>query len=90
MFYLEQTTVACPSQFEGHLEDGKTFFYIRYRSAHLRIYFGTSITNCLDNEASLDMYVGEDPLDGWIEWDEVKPYFERAVQAYREGRVITE
>lgn len=42
--YIKQTRSACPSQWEGELENGQDF-YIRYRWGHLTldVPFGTTI-----------------------------------------------
>lgn len=36
---LRQTCLACPEQWEGHLEDGQVV-YVRYRHGHLTAGFG--------------------------------------------------
>jgi hypothetical protein len=40
---IKQTCFACPSQWEGHLDDGR-MFYVRYRWGGLRIELSNSPT----------------------------------------------
>jgi hypothetical protein len=88
---LEHTCEACPSQWEGTLDDG-THFYVRYRGARLRIGFGATLNEaeargCSDG-ARPDFEKRRDdvdPLHGYMTWDEVLPYFNEAVQARGAG-----
>lgn len=63
---LEMTCSACPSQWEGKLDDGREV-YIRYRCGRLRVYvapIGTSIFDVLALENLIhEEHVGDD-LDG--------------------------
>ncbi len=70
---LVQTSVACPSQWEGGLEDGRTI-YIRYQHGGLSVSVSHEPTDSIN-----DAVMGEniyrktisDDLDGFIEWEEV-------------------
>lgn len=82
---LEHTCEACPSQWEGTLDDG-THFYVRYRGARLRIGFGPSVDAAVDracNSTPDFVKVRDDVhrLHGFMTWDEVLPFFNEAVQA---------
>jgi hypothetical protein len=45
---LERTCIGCPSQWQGHLEDGR-MFYGRYRWGHLTVRLSKSPTKHLDD-----------------------------------------
>ena len=72
---LKQTCMACPSQWEGHLKDGR-MFYARYRWGWLSIKVSKKPTN------DVDMTMGEngdlvyyeplgDEYDGILEQSEL-------------------
>jgi hypothetical protein len=48
---LKKTSVACPSQWEGDLEDGRAI-YIRYRHGHLSVGVGDDIDEAVSNGKS--------------------------------------
>ena len=67
---IVQTCVACPSQWEGLLDDGRCF-YIRYRWGHLSV--RVSETKTLDMSLGVvgkevfSSTLSDDPLEGWID-----------------------
>lgn len=75
---LEHTCEACPSQWEGLLEDG-THFYVRYRGGRFRVGFGDSLGDAIDN-MTFSQSVG-DSLDGYMTWEEALPRFNKALLA---------
>lgn len=82
---LDHTCEACPSQWEGTLDDG-THFYVRYRGARLRIGFGATLNEAVERGCGaapdfVKVREDVDRLHGFMTWDEVLPYFETAVQA---------
>jgi len=88
--HLEQTCFACPSQWEGRLEDG-TEFYVRFRGNRLRIGFGATFKEAVDHGIGMDGLEphltfcppGGHPLDGVMGWGEVVPHFAVALANYR-------
>jgi hypothetical protein len=69
---IQQTCLACPSQWEGHLADGCPI-YIRYRWGELSVRVGPTggtIDDALDSAPVFERQIG-DHLDGSIELDEV-------------------
>lgn len=68
---LERTCIACPSQWDGILEDGREV-YIRYRYGQLRVNIGnpTLIEPVFNNELLVDKQLGDD-LDGVMETGEM-------------------
>ena len=71
---LKQTSIACPSQWEGTLEDGRAI-YFRYRHGALSVGAGCDIDEAVRNSRSGDAvfedYVG-DGLDGFMDLEELK------------------
>jgi hypothetical protein len=59
---LTQTCYACPSQWEGKLEDGR-FVYVRYRWGCLQVGIEDSLTEAIRHTEYLD-YEGPDGLHG--------------------------
>ena len=70
---LAQTCYACPSQWEGSLEDGRTI-YIRYRHGRLSVSISheptDSFSDAVTGENIYSKTIGDD-LDGFIEWEKV-------------------
>ena len=58
---LEKTCGACPSQWEGKLDNGE-YLYVRYRWGSLQVGIGTSIGDAVSNSTHL-VQLG-DGLDG--------------------------
>jgi len=71
---LKSTSIACPSQWEGNLEDGRAI-YVRYRHGALSIGvggdIGEAVRNSSSNHALFSEYVG-DGLDGFMDLEELK------------------
>lgn len=59
---LKKTCEACPSQWEGELEDGR-FIYIRFRWGNLGFGIGETIKDAIKNY-DYGNDVGNDPLNG--------------------------
>ncbi len=71
---LKRTCLACPSQWEGTLEDGRAV-YARYRHGELSIGVGDEIDEAVRNASSdIALYAGEvgDGLDGFMSFKELK------------------
>lgn len=66
---LEQTCEAVPSQWEGHLADGRMFF-VRLRNGRLQVRFSPrptdNVMEAVRAEAVFE-WVSDDPDDGFIE-----------------------
>lgn len=66
---LEQTCWAVPSQWEGHLEDGR-MFYVRFRSGHFEVRVSPGpaddIAHAVRAPAYYEWY-SEDAQDGFID-----------------------
>jgi hypothetical protein len=73
---LTKTCIACPSQWEGTLEDGRTI-YARYRYGELSVGVGNGINeavrNGMSDQALYADYIG-DGLDGSMDFEELKVY----------------
>lgn len=73
---LQKTCTACPSQWEGTLEDGRAF-YVRYRHGALSVGDGDDIDeavrNGMSDHALYADYVG-DGLDGYMGFEELKTH----------------
>lgn len=71
---LRRTSLACPSQWEGTLADGRVV-YARYRHGELSVGLGDDITeavrNGMSDRALCADYVG-DGLDGFMDFEELK------------------
>ena len=66
---LKQTCKACPSQWEGTLDDGR-IIYIRYRSGFFSISVADSMKTMFDNHPIITRDTG-DWLDGYMSEDEL-------------------
>lgn len=73
---LRKTCLACPSQWEGTLEDGRVI-YARYRWGELSVGVGSDIDEAVHNgwteEALFADQVGEG-LDGFMDFAELKAH----------------
>jgi hypothetical protein len=71
---LTKTCIACPSQWEGTLDDGRTI-YVRYRHGRLSVGAGggveEAVRNGRSNHALYVDHVG-DGLDGFMDFEELK------------------
>lgn len=70
---LEQTCSACPSQWEGQLDDGR-WLYARYRGGFLSIRLGDSLDEAISAYGPDALYESQcgDGLDGFMETDELR------------------
>lgn len=68
---LDQTCMACPSQWEGRLDDGRAV-YIRYRGGWGRIAVGATVDDAVLTDDYVFEWFGDHPLDGSITLDELK------------------
>jgi hypothetical protein len=73
---LEKTSTACPSQWEGTLEDGRSL-YARYRHGLLRVGIGEDVkaahTNSFPKTALYCEHIG-DGLDGFMDFEELRAH----------------
>lgn len=73
---LKKTCIACPSQWEGALEDGRAV-YARYRGGALSVGVGNNVDEAVHNgmsdHALYADYVG-DGLDGYMDFEELKTH----------------
>jgi hypothetical protein len=73
---LRKTSLACPSQWEGVLEDGRAV-YARYRWGELSVGVGGSVDEAVRNGMS-DQALYADPvsggLDGYMDFEELKAH----------------
>lgn len=73
---LKKTCTACPSQWEGALEDGRAV-YARYRGGALSAGVGSDVDKAIDNSMSDQAlyadYVG-DGLDGFMDFEELRTH----------------
>jgi hypothetical protein len=70
---LKRTSIACPSQWEGDLEDGRAI-YIRYRHGHLSVGTGNDIDEAVRNGKSDQALFADDmndALDGFMDLEEL-------------------
>lgn len=71
---LKKTCIACPSQWEGTLEDGQAI-YARYRYGELSVGVGNDINeavrNGMSDQALYADHIG-DGLDGFMDFQELK------------------
>ena len=81
--WLKQTCIACPSQWEGKLSDGR-MVYIRYRWGHLSIRISEKPTDdimeAVDGKLLLEKDVSENPFDGYMDWFTMMNYLKEALK----------
>jgi hypothetical protein len=79
---LKQTSLACPSQWEGILGDGRAV-YVRYRHGALSVGVGNdtgeAVRNSRSDHAFFVEYVG-DGLDGFMDLEELKLHLHGLVE----------
>lgn len=71
---LKNTCIACPSQWEGTLEDGRAI-YARYRHGELSVGIGSDINEAVRNGMSDRALYANDignGLDGFMDFQELK------------------
>lgn len=72
--YFSRTCLACPSQWEGSLEDGN-FVYIRYRGAKFKAYIAPNEREWLEDCEKYKIYeldTKQDQYDGYMPDDVMK------------------
>jgi hypothetical protein len=62
---IVRTCTACPSQWEGKLEN-KQDIYIRYRWSHLTVQIGNTLTEAIISEPVYHNQFGLSPYEGWL------------------------
>lgn len=62
---LVQTCGACPSQWEGTLDDGRVV-YIRYRFGRLSWGVGATLDDAAEASFTQERHLGRGDLDGWL------------------------
>jgi hypothetical protein len=78
---LTETSLACPSQWEGTLEDGRVV-YARYRHGRLSVGVGEDIDRAVRNGRSDQALFADgvgDGLDGFMGFDELKAHLHGAI-----------
>lgn len=73
---LKRTCIACPSQWEGALEDGRAI-YARYRHGELSVGVGNDIDEAVRNGMSDQALHADqigDGVDGFMNFQELKAY----------------
>lgn len=74
----QQTSVACPTQWQGQLVDGR-HFYFRYRSGIAHLGFGSTeeeaVDDTIDGVGAFGVSAGDD-LDGYMTDDEYAAAFD--------------
>jgi len=79
---LKKTCTACPSQWQGTLEDGRVI-YARYRHGELSVGMGSDIDAAVRNgwtdEAFYADYVGNG-FDGYMDFEELKVHLHGLLQ----------
>ena len=79
---LKKTCLACPSQWEGALDDGRAV-YARFRHGHLSVGIGETVEGAVDNAMSDQaVYEGEigDGLDGFMDLEELKAHLHGLIE----------
>jgi hypothetical protein len=86
---LKKTCTACPAQWEGRLEDGRTL-YARYRWGHLSVGIGDDIDEAIDNGLSEDALYADhvgDGLDGFLGFEDLRAHL-YGLAEFPEGLVV--
>ncbi len=82
MLTLKKTCLACPSQWEGALDDGRAV-YARFRHGHLSVGIGETVEEAVNNAMSdgalYDKEIG-DGLDGFMDFEELKAHLRGLVE----------
>ncbi len=79
---LKKTCLACPSQWEGALDDGRAV-YARFRHGHLSVGIGETVERAVDNAMSDQaLYEGDigDGLDGFMDFEELKAHLRGLIE----------
>jgi hypothetical protein len=73
---LRKTCIACPSQWEGALDDGRVI-YVRYRHGRLSVGTGDDIDAAIRNASSDNALYADcvgDGLDGFMDFKELRTH----------------
>jgi hypothetical protein len=79
---LKRTCLACPSQWEGALDDGRAV-YARFRHGHLSVGIGETVEGAVDNAMSDHALYEEeigDGLDGFMDFEELKAHLRGLIE----------
>jgi len=70
---ITQTCGACPSQWEGRLDDGR-YLYVRYRFGTLRCSVGPTLDDAIFSDAMETVYIEQagDDLDGFMTYEDLR------------------
>lgn len=73
---LKKTCLACPSQWDGTLEDGRAV-YARFRHGHLSVGIAETVKEAVNNarsdQALCEREIG-DRFDGFMDFEELKSH----------------
>lgn len=70
---LRRTSIACPSQWEGTLDDGRVL-YARFRHGDLSVGLGEGIEEAVTNRGPDKALLREDVGDGFMTFEELRTY----------------
>jgi hypothetical protein len=83
---LRRTCTACPSQWEGQLDDGRAL-YARYRHGHLYVGIADTISSAVrDEQPLIDQEIG-DAMDGMMTDQQLQSHLRAAGIDLAEGLV---
>lgn len=89
---LECTCEACPTQYDGKLDDGR-MIYVRYRWGYLSIRISKDETDdifhAVRGEEIYGICIGNG-LDGWMEYSDIIDHLEKAGIVFKEFQSIHE
>jgi hypothetical protein len=80
------TCGTCPTQYDGTLRDGRTF-YFRYRGGYASLGIGATLTDAVIDRYEVEIRHGDD-LDGFMDQDEFKSMFVRLAEIHGSGPVF--
>jgi hypothetical protein len=83
---LKQTTWACPTQWEGTLDDGRTLF-AHCRRGELSVGVGDSVNHAIDNTAAEEALCFEYVADGPMSFEELRAHLYGLLE-FPEGLVV--
>jgi hypothetical protein len=74
-----ETCIACPTQYEGTLKDGRVF-YFRYRHGRATLGLGADEHAAVCDPSTVGIRFEEDHLSGYVTEDEFKDLFVRLME----------
>lgn len=89
---LQKTSLACPSQWEGVLNDGRAV-YARFRHGNLSVGVGETVKGAVENAMSDQaLFEGEigDGLDGFMDFEELKTHLRGLIEFPADVKVENE